>query len=117
MAQLALLTVRLFFIAESNASDVADPSALQGFLSKYEPFGSDASKSSMRHYDKFITPNFNRLRPGSGPDASQHLDVYGDHGEIAGPDIGSSPFTIFDHKSAVHPAISMQDSKSSARGK
>jgi len=41
---------------------VADRSALQGFLSKYGPVGSDASKSSMSDYDKFITPNLNRVK-------------------------------------------------------
>ena len=81
MAQLAVLMAGLLLIAESNASDVADRSALQGFLSKYERFGSDALKSSVRDYDKFITPSFNRVKPGNGLDASQRLDVYGDHGE------------------------------------
>jgi hypothetical protein len=52
MAQLVGLMAGLLLIAESQASDVADRSTAQGFL----------SKSSMSDYDKFITPNLNRLK-------------------------------------------------------
>merc|ERR1719482_360975 len=52
MIQLVALAAGLLLIAESEASDVAE----QGFLSK------DASKSSMNSYDKFITPNLNRVQ-------------------------------------------------------
>jgi hypothetical protein len=62
MVQLVVLVAGLLLIAESEASDVADRSALQGFLSKYGPVGSDASKSSISDYDKFITPNLNRVK-------------------------------------------------------
>jgi GTP-binding protein len=51
----------LLFLVESQASDVADRSALQGFLSKDIPAGFDAP-SSMSDYDKFITPSM-----GVGP--------------------------------------------------
>jgi hypothetical protein len=60
MIQLVALAAGLLLIAESEASDVAE----QGFLSKYVPLGSDASKSSMNGYDKFITPNLNRVQYG-----------------------------------------------------
>ena len=62
MAQLTLLMAGLLFLVESEASDVADRSIFQGFLSKYMPSGSDAPRSSMSDYDKFITPNFNRVK-------------------------------------------------------
>ena len=58
MAQVLVLMAALLLIAESQASDVADRSTHQGFLSKYVPSGSDASQSSMSDYDSFITPNF-----------------------------------------------------------
>ena len=80
MAQFVVLMAGLLLIAESQASDLADRSKPQGFLSKYVPSGkasevadrstprgflskyvpsgSDASQSSMSDYDSFITPNF-----------------------------------------------------------
>ena len=84
MAQVVVLMAGLLLIAESQASDLADRSKPQGFLSKYVPSGtdasqasevadrstprgflskyvpsgSDASQSSMSDYDSFITPNF-----------------------------------------------------------
>jgi protein lin-28 len=71
MAQLAVLVAGLLLITESKASDVADRSTLQGFLSKYVPSGSDASKrSSMSDYDKLITPNLNRVTHGNALGAS-----------------------------------------------
>ena len=54
MAQRAVLVAGLLLIAESQASDEADRSTHQGFLS---------------NYDNFITPNFNRVKQGNGPDA------------------------------------------------
>jgi len=51
MAQLAVLLAGLLLIGESQASDVADRSTLQGFLSKNVD------------YNKFITPNLNRVKP------------------------------------------------------
>jgi len=66
MAQLTVLMAGLLFLVESQASDVAAHSTLQGFLSKYMPFGPDVSRSSMSDYDKFITPNLNRVKHGDG---------------------------------------------------
>ena len=60
-----MLMATLWLIAESQASDMADRSALKGFLSKYLPPRSDAPKSSMGNYDKLIIPNFKHGR-GSG---------------------------------------------------
>merc|ERR1719271_1626507 len=57
----------IVFIAESQASDEADRSTHQGFLSNQVPSGSDVSQSSLSDYDKFITPNFNRVKHGNGP--------------------------------------------------
>jgi len=48
MSQLVVFIAGLLLVAESQASDVADRSTLQGFLPKY---------------DKFITPNFNSAKP------------------------------------------------------
>jgi hypothetical protein len=56
MVQLVVLAVGLLLIAESEASDVGDSSTLQGFLSKNDD------------YDKFITPNLNRVKPVSAKD-------------------------------------------------
>merc|ERR1719311_579935 len=100
MAQLWQLIAGLLLIAESKASNEADRSALQDFLSKHVPSGSDASRSSTRDYSNFITPKFNRVKYGYGPDASSHfknsavhgpatdaiqrLKVYRDHEGIAG---------------------------------
>jgi len=48
MSQLVVFIAGLLLVAESQASDVADRSTLQGFLPKH---------------DKFITPNFNSAKP------------------------------------------------------
>jgi len=74
MVQLVVLVAGLLLIAESEASDVVDRSTLQGFLSKNVPLVSDASKSSMSDYDKFITPNLNRVKHGNELGASQDFD-------------------------------------------
>jgi len=59
MAQLTVLMAGLLFIVKSEAGDLADRTTLQGFLSKYMPFGSDPSVSD---YDKFILPNVNPVK-------------------------------------------------------
>ena len=69
MAQLTVLMAGLLFLVESQASDVADRSTFQGFLSKHMPSGSDAPRSAMSDYDKFITPNLNRVKHGNGAEA------------------------------------------------
>ena len=65
MAQLAVLIAGLLFIVESQASDVAeaDPSTVQGFLSKYMTAPTQhAWTSNVKH--------------GKGPDAlSQHNNL------------------------------------------
>ena len=80
MVQFAQLMARLLLIAQLKASNEADRSALQGFLTKYVPSGSDASKSSTRDYDKFITPKFNRVKHGNVPDASSYFKDLPEHG-------------------------------------
>jgi hypothetical protein len=109
MAQLSrVLMAGLLFHVESKASDVADRSALQGFLSKYMLAGSDAP-SSMSDYDKFITPNLNRVKHGSGAEAlSSHKNPV----EL-GPNMGVSPFTIVDDKTKdfIPPTIAERKEK------
>merc|ERR1719443_1602621 len=100
MTQLTVLMAGLLFIAESQASDVADRSTHQGFLSKYVPSGSDTSQSSMSDYGNFITPNFNRVKHGNGLDALSYHNNLAEHG----------PFAIVDDKPMLHPATQVQDS-------
>jgi len=69
MAQLVVFIAGLLVVAESQASDVADRSRFQGFLSQYTPSGIDASKSSMSANDKFIAPNLKSLKHGNRADA------------------------------------------------
>jgi len=90
MAQLAVLIAGLLLIAEAQASDVADSSTFQGFLSKNMLSGSDVSKSSMNDYDKFIVPNLNRIENGNGQ-----------RGEIASASKGDIPVTVVDDKPAA----------------
>jgi len=59
MAQLPVLMAALLLLVESQASDVADRSTLQGFLSK----------------SKFITPSLNRVKHGNGAEALSTKDV------------------------------------------
>jgi hypothetical protein len=91
MAQLAMLAAGLLLFAESQASDVADSSTFQGFLSKPMPSGYDASKSSMSDYDKFITPQFNSVKNRNGPDA---LFNYKNPAAGAEPSIGTKDFDL-----------------------
>ena len=77
MAQYVVLMAGMLFIAESQASDEADLSTRQGFLSKYVP---DVSQSSMSDYDNFITPNLNRVKHGKGPDTLPHRNNLAEHG-------------------------------------
>ena len=106
MAQLAVLIAGLLVLAESQASDTADRSTLQGFLPKHMPSGSDVPRSSMSDYDKFITPNLNRVKHGNG------AETYSTHNNPAelGPNMGVSPFTIVDDKPVLHPTTQVQDS-------
>merc|ERR1719506_2517300 len=71
MTQRTVLMAQLVFLVESQASDVADRSTLQGLPSKYMPSGSDAPRSSMNYYGKFITQNLNRATHGNGAEAAR----------------------------------------------
>ena len=107
MAQVVVLMVGLLLlIAESQASDVADRSTHQGFLSKYVPSRSDASQSSMSDYDKFITPNLNRVKYVNGAEA---LPSRNNIAEL-GPNMGVSTITIVDDKPVLHPTTQVQSS-------
>jgi photosystem II oxygen-evolving enhancer protein 2 len=68
MVQFAVFVAGLLLIAESQASE-------EGFLSK-----SDAAKSSMNEYDKFISATINRGKHGNGPDALAHHNNPAEHG-------------------------------------
>ena len=102
MAQVVVLMAGMLFIAESQSSDEADRSTHQGFLSNHVPSGSDLSQSSMSDYDNFITPNFNRVKHGNGPDALSYHNNPAEHG----------PFTTVDDKPVLHPSTHVQDSMS-----
>jgi len=69
MARLVVITVvtGLLAGAESQVSDMVDRSEQQGFLSKYMPSRSDASKASLGDYDKFVVSNFNHMKQGVKP--------------------------------------------------
>merc|ERR1719506_469877 len=95
MAQLAVLMAGLLLITDSEASD--------------------ASKSSMNHYDKFMLPKAsavlnefpNRNNPelvGPATDAIQHMNMKKERGDIASPNMGARPFTIVDGNQFLHPA-------------
>jgi hypothetical protein len=77
MAQLVAIMAGLILIAESQASDLADRSTHQGFLSKSD-------------YDKFITPNLNRMKHGN--------------------ELGASPFTVVDDKPILQSSAQVQNS-------
>merc|ERR1719271_1761166 len=57
------------------------------------PSGSDASRSSMSAYDKFMTPNFNSAKHGPVTDNIQ----------------GAIPFTVVDDKPLLHATAQQQD--------
>jgi len=77
MAQVMVLLAGLLLLAESQASDVADRSTHQDFRSK-------------RDYDKFITPNLNRMKHGN--------------------ELGASPFTVVDDKPILQSSTQVQNS-------
>jgi hypothetical protein len=76
MAQVVVLMAALLLIAESQAGDLADRSTRQGFLSKSD-------------YDKFITPNLNRVKHGN--------------------ELGASPFTVVDDKPVLQSSAQAQE--------
>jgi len=77
MAQFVAIMAGLILVAESQASDLADRSTHQGFLSKSD-------------YDKFITPNLNRMKHGN--------------------ELGASPFTVVDDKPILQSSTQVQNS-------
>jgi len=77
MAQFVTIMAGLILVAESQASDLADRSTHQGFLSKSD-------------YDKFITPNLNRMKHGN--------------------ELGASPFTVVDDKPILQSSAQVQNS-------
>merc|ERR1719324_1363601 len=54
----------------------------------------------MSDYDNFVTPNFNRVKHGNGPDAWSYHSNPAEHG----------PFATVDDKPVLHPTTQMQDS-------
>merc|ERR1719243_343453 len=62
----------LLMLAGAQAGDVADRSMHNGFLSQY--VGSDASKTSVGDYNKFMTPQFSRMKHGGAADALSQQD-------------------------------------------
>jgi hypothetical protein len=72
MAHLLPLLAGLLVFAGAHASDVADRSMHQGFLSQY--MGSDASETSRVDYSKFVTSQFNHMKNGGAPDALSHVE-------------------------------------------
>jgi len=85
----------LVILVGAQASDIADRSTNKGFLSKYTRFASDASKTSLDDYDKFLTNSFNHVKHRNAPDGlvehglakgdSQRLDAIGNYGGISFP--------------------------------
>jgi hypothetical protein len=96
MAHFLPLVVGLLMLAGTHASDVADRSMHQGFLSQY--MGSDASKPSLDDYNKFVTPWFNHMKHGGALDAPSYYNGAAEH----------DPATMFDK--AAHPTTPAQDS-------
>jgi len=62
----------------AQASDVADRSMHQGFLSQY--MASDASKTSLAEYNKFVIPRLNHMEYGGAPDSPSHHSGPAEHG-------------------------------------
>jgi len=78
MALLVALVAGLLVVAESQASDKADSSNPQGFLSQHLGFTSDASRIHLDHYDKFMA--LNHLHHANGPTALSHHQSLAEHG-------------------------------------
>jgi len=103
MAQHTVLIAGLLFLVESHAGDVAD----QGFLSKFMPAGSDASRRSASDYDKFITPNFNH----EVPDSMAFTAARGEP-SISTKDVNSPIIADREEKQAVQKLLSNDGSNS-----
>jgi len=96
MAHLLNLVAGVLMHAGAQSSDMADSSMHQGFLSKYS--GSDASKTSLSDYHKFVTHRFNHMKYGGAPDALSHHNGLG---EFDASTMVTKP---------AHPAAPAQDS-------
>jgi peptidylprolyl isomerase len=106
MASSLVFAASLLITTGAQADDMADRSGIQGFLSKYTAFESDASQSSAGDFDKFITPN---LKPR-------------EHGDEVGPGalvkaLGSLPGKLPQLKLPAHPTAFSQDPMSPTSGK
>jgi len=79
MAHFLALLAGLLMLASAQASDTADLSTQQGFLSKYMPLESVASKNSLGEYDKFMAHRFNHMKQGGGSEALSHHNGPAEH--------------------------------------
>jgi len=95
----------LLMFAGAHASNMADRSVLQGFLSKY--MGSDASKTSLGVHNKFMTHRFSNVKQEGAPntlshhngpteyglakDDSQQVDLNGQYGVMSGSTVFNKP--------------------------
>merc|ERR1719331_1997575 len=59
----------------------------------------------MSDYDKFITPNLNRVKHGNAAEAFSSRNNLAE----LGPSMGVSPFTVVDDKPVLHPTTQVQD--------
>ena len=75
---LPLMSCLFVFAAVVHASDVADRSMHQGFLSQY--MGSDASKTSLGDYNKFAMHRFNQMMHAGASDVLSHHNGLAEHG-------------------------------------
>jgi len=78
MAHALPFAAGVLILAGAQAGDVADRSMHSGFLSQY--MGSRSSKTSMGDYNKLVTPQVSRMKPGGALDAldealEEHKDV------------------------------------------
>jgi tetratricopeptide (TPR) repeat protein len=80
---------------------MAERSEFQGFLSKYMPLGSDASKSSFDNYDEFLAHRFNYMKHGGTAKGSFASDNYPQNGLQGGINTALRPY---------EPAADSQDS-------
>jgi hypothetical protein len=99
MAHSLPIVAGLLMLAGAQASDVADRSIHNGFLSQY--MGSGASKTSMGDYNQFVTPQFSRMKHGGADADALHHHGLAEH--------GPAKDVIFDKSS--HPTAPTQDSQ------
>jgi hypothetical protein len=104
----------LLMFAGAHASNMADRSVLQGFLSKY--MGSDAVETSLGDYHKFMVHRFNNMKHKGAPVAQSRHDGSAEHGpavrdsqqvDANGQYGAMSAATMFDKP--AHPAALAQD--------